>query len=336
MKNKLYLLIFVFSLPFLSVKAEKIIKIGIIGLDTSHSTAFTNIINDTTHTEFSKNFRIVAAYPYGSQTIESSAKRIPDYIKKVQQKGVEIVPSIADLLRKVDCVLLETNDGRLHLEQAVEVFKSGKLCYIDKPIGATLGEAIAIFEMAERYNIPIFSSSTLRFTEQNQKIRNGEFGEIIGADCYSPHKIEPTHPDFGFYGIHGVETLFTIMGTGCESVNRLSSDKSDIVVGRWEDGRVGTFRAIKKGPQLYGGTAFGKDKSIPVGGYEGYQLLLKEILNYFQTGVSPISKEETLEIFTFMKASNMSLEQNGRIVSLEEAYKQGYKDAKKLLKRYAK
>lgn len=63
-----------------------------------------------------------------------------------------------------------------------------------------------------------FSSSALRFTPQNQKLRNGEFGKILGADCYSPHKVEPTHPDFGFYGIHGVETLYTIMGTGCESV----------------------------------------------------------------------------------------------------------------------
>ena len=131
--------------------------------------------------------------------------------------------SIADLLEKVDCVLLETNDGRLHLEQAVEVFKSGKICYIDKPVGATLGDAIAIYEMAEKYNAPVFSSSALRFTPQNQKLRNGEFGKILGADCYSPHKVEPTHPDFGFYGIHGVETLYTIMGTGCESVNRMSA-----------------------------------------------------------------------------------------------------------------
>lgn len=102
--------------------------------------------------------------------------------------------------------------------------------------------------MAERYNIPIFSSSALRFTPQNQKLRNGELGKILGADCYSPHKVEPTHPDFGFYGIHGVETLYTVMGTGCESVNRMSSDRGDIVVGRWKDGRIGTFRGITKGP----------------------------------------------------------------------------------------
>lgn len=237
---------------------------------------------------------------------------------------------------KVDCVLLETNDGRLHLEQAIEVFKSGKICYIDKPIGSTLGEAIAIFEMAEKYKVPIFSSSALRYSPQNQKLRNGEFGDIIGADCYSPHKVEPTHPDFGFYGIHGIETLYTIMGTGCESVNRMSSENADIVVGRWKDGRIGTFRGIKKGPAIYGGTAFGAKKAIEVGGYQGYKVLLEQILNFFQTGISPISREETIEIFTFMKASNMSKEENGRIVTLEEAYQKGWKDARKLIKTYNK
>ena len=190
--------------------------------------------------------------------------------------------------------------------------------------------------MAEKYNAPVFSSSALRFTPQNQKLRNGEFGKILGADCYSPHKVEPTHPDFGFYGIHGVETLYTIMGPGCESVNRMSSDRGDVVVGRWKDGRIGTFRAIIKGPQIYGGTAYTSKGAITVGGYQGYKALLEQILKYFQTGISPISREETIEIFTFMKASNMSKEENGRIVTLEEAYQKGWKDARKLIKTYNK
>ena len=218
----------------------------------------------------------------------------------------------------------------------MEVFKAGKICYIDKPIGATLEDAIAIYEMAEKYNIPIFSSSALRFTPQNQKLRNNELGQILGADCYSPHKVEPTHPDFGFYGIHGIEALYTVMGMGCESVNRMSSDKGDIVVGRWKDGRIGTFRGITKGPQIYGGTAFTSKGAIAVGGYQGYKVLLEQILIFFQTGVPPISKEETIEIFTFMKASNMSKEQNGKIITLKEAYQKGWKDAQKLVKIYNK
>ena len=149
MKNRISLLILL-AISF-SIHAQKVMRIGIIGLDTSHSTAFTELINSGSDETFSKGFRVVAAYPYGSKTIQSSYERIPGYIEKVKANGVEITSSIADLLEKVDCVLLETNDGRLHLEQAVEVFKSGKICYIDKPVGATLGDAIAIYEMAEKY-----------------------------------------------------------------------------------------------------------------------------------------------------------------------------------------
>lgn len=333
MKNILFILLAFLSVSF-RLYAQDVIKIGIIGLDTSHSTAFTELLNGDSDDKFVKEFEVVAAYPYGSKTIQSSYERIPGYIEEVKKHGVEITSSIAELLDKVDCVMLETNDGRIHLEQEMEVFKSGKICYIDKPIGATLGQAIAIYEMAEKYNVPIFSSSALRYSPQNQKLRNGEFGKILGADCYSPHKVEPTHPDFGFYGIHGVETLYTLMGTGCESVNRMSSQDADVVVGRWKDGRIGTFRGIKEGPAIYGGTAYTPKGSIAAGGYEGYKVLLDQILTFFKTGVAPISKEETIEIFTFMKASNMSKEQNGKIVTMEEAYRKGLKDAQKLIKTY--
>ncbi len=333
MKNILFILLAFLSVSF-RLYAQDVIKIGIIGLDTSHSTAFTELLNGDSDDKFVKEFEVVAAYPYGSKTIQSSYERIPGYIEEVKKHGVEITSSIAELLDKVDCVMLETNDGRIHLEQAMEVFKSGKICYIDKPIGATLGQAIAIYEMAEKYNVPIFYSSALRYSPQNQKLRNGEFGKILGADCYSPHKVEPTHPDFGFYGIHGVETLYTLMGTGCESVNRMSSQDADVVVGRWKDGRIGTFRGIKEGPAIYGGTAYTPKGSIAAGGYEGYKVLLDQILTFFKTGVAPISKEETIEIFTFMKASNMSKEQNGKIVTMEEAYRKGLKDAQKLIKTY--
>ncbi len=313
---------------------DNIVKIGIIGLDTSHSTAFTELLNSEEDDPYVKKFEVVAAYPYGSKTIESSYKRIPGYIEEVKKYGVVITDSIEQLLDMVDCVLLETNDGRLHLEQAAQVFASGKPVYVDKPAGATLGQTIALYKLAEHYGVKTFSTSALRFSPQNVKIRQGAYGPVLGADCYSPHHSEATHPDFGFYGIHGVETLYTVMGTGCKEVSRVHSDYGDIVSGVWEDGRLGTFRAVSVGPNIYGGTIVTKEGTVPCGGYEGYRVLLNEILDFFLTGELPVSAEETIEIFTFMKASNMSLERGGKTVSLSEAYKQGEKDAKKLLSKY--
>lgn len=311
--------------------AQAQIKVGIIGLDTSHAIAFTKELNGNDKKEQYKDFRIVAAYPYGSKTIKSSYDRIPGYIEQVKEMGVEVVSSIAELLDKVDCVMLETNDGNLHLEQAYEVFKAGKPMFIDKPLGATLAQAIAIYQLSKEYKVPIFSSSAVRFTPQNQKLRNGELGKILGADTYSPATRELTHPDFGWYGIHGIEGLFTILGTGCVSVNRMSAEGTDVVVGLWNDGRIGTFRGRRTGKHVYGGTVFTDNGAAPAGGFEGYGVLLDEIVKFFKTGIPPVTEEETLEIFTFMEASNESKRKGGKIILMEETYRKGLKEAHQLL-----
>lgn len=309
------------------------IKIGIIGLDTSHSIAFTKFLNGEDKKEEFKDFKIVAAYPYGSRAIESSYKRIPGYIEQVKELGVEIVPSIAELLDKVDCVMLETNDGNLHLEQAYEAFKAGKIVFIDKPIGANLAQAIAIFQLAKRYNVPVFSSSALRYVEQSQKLRNGELGKVLGADSYSPAHLEPSHAGMAWYGIHGIETLFTVMGIGCVSVNRMSSEGTDMVVGLWNDGRIGTVRGARTGKAPYGGTAVTDQGVVSTGAYAGYEPLLEEILNFFKTRIPPVTEKETLEIFTFIEAADISKSKGGRIIPMETAYKKGEKEAQKLIRK---
>ncbi|MCZ2480997.1 Gfo/Idh/MocA family protein [Aquirufa nivalisilvae] len=309
------------SLPFTSMinKAEAGKRIGIIGLDTSHVTAFTKALNALDASQYA-GYKVVAAYPRGSKDIISSTERIPAYTTEVQKYGVEIVNSIQELLKKVDVVMLETNDGRLHLEQALEVFKAGKRMFIDKPIAASLKDAEAIFAASEKYKVPIFSASSLRFSPSAQEIRAGKVGRVIGADAYSPMKIEKTHPDLFWYGIHGVETLFTMMGTGCQSVNRYINDEQEVVVGVWKDGRIGTFRGLKNGKQEYGGTAFGANSVAHLGPYGGYDPLLIKIIEFFETGNPPVSKEETLEIFAFMEAADASKNQQGAKVNLADMY----------------
>lgn len=311
--------------------AQAQIKVGIIGLDTSHAIAFTKELNGSNKKEQYNGFSIVAAYPYGSKTIKSSHDRIPGYIEQVKEMGVEIVPSIAALLEKVDCVMLETNDGNLHLEQAYEVIKAGKTLFIDKPLGASLAQAIAIYQLAREHNVPVFSSSAVRFTPQNIKLRNGELGTVLGADTYSPATREITHPDFGWYGIHGIEGLFTILGTGCVSVNRMSAEGTDVVVGLWSDGRIGSFRGQRTGKSIFGGTAFTDKGAVPAGGFEGYGPLLDEIVKFFKTNEPPVSAVETLEIFTFMEASNESKRENGKIILMEDTYRKGLNEANRLL-----
>lgn len=291
-------------------------RLGIIGLDTSHSTAFTKALNTSKDNEFD-GFRVVAAYPKGSNDIASSTERIPGYTAEVQKFGVEIVSSIDELLPKVDFVLLETNDGRLHLEQALPVLKAGKRLFIDKPMAASLADAMAIFSASKKYNVPVFSSSSLRYITGMNEVLSGKIGKVTGAEAYSPAKLEKTHPDLFWYGIHGVETLFTAMGTGCESVFRISNADADVVVGTWNDGRIGTFRGIRKGKADYGGTVYGEEGIKTLGPYAGYNPLLNQIINFFKTGIPPVKEEETLEILAFMEAADLS-KKKGKPVKLSK------------------
>ncbi|MDQ7948960.1 MAG: Gfo/Idh/MocA family oxidoreductase [Pedobacter sp.] len=309
------------NLPFGSFANEPLqeqIRVGIIGLDTSHSVAFVKSLNAPVVQPQFAGFKVTAAYPYGSADIKSSVERIPGYTADVKKFGVEIVDSIAELLKKVDVVLLETNDGRLHLEQAKQVIKAGKRLFIDKPISASLKDAIAIFDLASAYNVPIFSSSSLRYTTGAQAIQNGSVGKVWGADAFSPMKLEKTHPDLFWYGIHGVEILFTVMGMGCRSVTRSSTADSDVIVGAWEDQRIGTFRGLHNGKQEYGGTVFGTKSVAQIGPYAGHDALLEKIIEFFKTGIPPVSAKETLEIYAFMEAADESKRRNGAPVTLEE------------------
>jgi len=301
-------------------------RVGIIGLDTSHSIAFAKSLNTSAEGFDFAGYKVVAAYPHGSKDIKSSVDRIPGYIEDAKKLGVEIVNSIAELLTKVDVVLLETNDGRLHLEQALPVLKAGKKLFIDKPVAASLTEVIAIFDASKKYNVPVFSSSSLRYTTGAQNIAQGKtLRKVLGADTYSPCKLESTHPDLFWYGIHGVELLFTVMGTGCKTVVRAHSNDTDLVMGTWEDNRIGTFRGLRSGKTDYGGTVFGDNAIVQTGSYEGYDFLLQKIIEFFSSGQSPVTAEETIEIYAFMEAADESKRKGGVPVSIDEVLQKAKK-----------
>jgi hypothetical protein len=307
------------------VQAQNI-RAGIIGLDTSHVLAFSKTLNATPQKPEVMGVRMVAAYPQGSKDIESSTARVPEYTEKVKALGVEIVPSIEALMDKVDVIFLETNDGRPHLEQIRPCLAAHKPVFIDKPIAASLSDAIKIFDESKKAGVPIFSSSSLRFGKTTQAVRGGSIGKVSKAETSSPASLEPHHPDLFWYGIHGVESLFTTMGTGCVSVKRgTTADGKIMVTGTWEGGRTGTFSESKG----YGGKAIGDKGESPVGSYDGYDPLLYAAAHFFRTGVAPVTPEETLEIYAFMEAADESKRRDGAEVTIKEVMDKAMLEARK-------
>jgi len=299
-------------------------KLGLIGLDTSHVIAFTDLINAKDAEGVLAEFEVVAGYPNGSPDNPSSWDRVEEYTTKLRDKGIKIFDTIEEMLPHVDAVLIESVDGRPHLEQARKVIAARKPMYIDKPMAASLCDVLLIFRLAEEAKVPVFSSSSLRFSSGFQAVRKGEagFGTVKRCVAWSPMHLEPHHPDLFWYGIHGVETLYTIMGTGCKTVVREADNR---VVGTWKDGRIGIF----EGKNGYGAEIEGTERSGSAGTYEGYKPLVIEICNFFKTGVPPVAKEETIELFAFMEAADESKRLGGQPVELAQVLAKAQSEADK-------
>jgi predicted dehydrogenase len=295
------------------------LRVGIIGCDTSHATAFAEILHNPKNTGDLAGLRVVAAYPGGSADIPSSINRVPQFVEKLKAMNVEIVDSVDALLPKVDVVLLESSDGRVHLEQAKKVFAAKKPVFIDKPVSASLKDAVEIFKLAKEAGVPCFTSSALRFCTGVAAVRKeGVFGDVMGCEAWSPYSTEPNHPDLFWYGIHGVETLFTIMGPGCVKVQRVKSDQKDVVViGTWKDGRIGIFRGLAASKGGYGATVYGTKSVGSAGGFTGYQGLVAAVAKFLKSGEVPVSADESIEIYAFMEAADESKRQDGAAVTIE-------------------
>lgn len=307
--------------------AAEPLRVGIIGLDTSHVVAFTGAFAKAKEDSPLYGVKVVAAYPAGSDDIGASYNRREGFTKTLKEQGVEMVDSVEALIPKVDAILLESVDGRPHLAQAKPIFahnlqaKKKIPLFIDKPITASLADAIEVFRLAEESGTPCFSSSSLRYYAGIAAVRNGTapFGDVVGCVAFGPCEIEQHHPDLFWYGIHGVEILFTIMGTGCESVTCTATKDTHVVTGVWKDGRVATFRGIRSGKSGYGAFVFGsKASGLTEEGGGGYGPLLNEIVQFFRTGKPPVAAEETLELVAFMQAADESKNQGGKSVKLSD------------------
>ncbi len=292
------------------------LQLGIIGTDTSHAIAFTKAFNGTPGPNHVEGARVVAAFKGGSHDVESSYTRVDKFAEQLSTEWkVEFVDEIVQLCPKVDAILLESVDGRTHLEQARQAFACGKPVFIDKPLASTLEDAREIARLARETGVPWFSSSSLRWSEIATSMR---YEDALGALTWGPGPTEPHHYlDLSWYAIHPIETLYTLMGPGCVEVTRTAGKTGDVIVGRWKDGRLGTVRVLPETWE-YGAVVF-RPKSVEQSHSDmahSYLPMLREIVKFFRTGTPPVPNEETLEIFAFMDAAQRSKEQGGKTVKL--------------------
>ena len=166
--------------------------------------------------------------------------------------------------------------------------------------------------------VPGQQLSSSRFHPDIPRLREKPgVGKVTKVQGSSPFNILAHHPDLYFYGIHGVEALYAVMGPGCVSVSRKIDANSDVTTGRWKDGRLGVYYGPLKGEKPPMIRVWGEAGTTDSAGEEGYDGLVRAIAEFFQTGRPPVDAAETLEIFEFMTAAQVSKDRGGAEVSLE-------------------
>lgn len=301
-----------------STAAASELRLGIVGTDTSHAVAFAKLLNDPKNPEHVAGAKITAAFKGGSPDIPSSASRVEGYAAELKKDwGVTLYDSIAELVQNVDAVMILSVDGRTHLPQAQAVFSSQKPVFIDKPLAGSLRDALAIAALGRSTGTRWFTCSSLR-SNTLAVLKGANTGELRGASTFGPCELEPHHPDLFWYGVHAVESLYTVMGRGCESVVRTHAPDADVVTGVWADGRVGTMRGTREGKYAFGVTVFGKTGITTQEVKTGYRGLVEDMVKFFNGGEPPVLNEESLELFAFMEAADESKRRGGAPVKLAD------------------
>jgi hypothetical protein len=304
---------------------RKPLKLGMIGLDTSHVSAFADILNDPAHPYHVAGGKIEVAYPgIPSKDFELSYSRIENYTNELRNKfGVTILDSAEAIVEQSDAVLIVSVDGRVHLDLFKKIAPYGKPVFIDKPFAVNSKEAEEMFTLAAKYRVPLMSCSSLRYAEElNKELLRGKEDLILGADCYGPMPFESALPEYYWYGIHSVEMLYRIMGKGCDSLSVTTNEYYDSIVGTWKDGRIGVIRGNRKGNYQFGAMIHRTKTSSFVDASSHAKPtcagMLERIMQMFHTGQLDIEAAETLEIIRFLECANES-RRSGTIVKLSSS-----------------
>lgn len=296
------------------------IRVGLVDFDTSHAVEFTRRLNhvDIAEDQWVEGAKVVAGVPGTSQI---SPERIPGYTAQMKGYGVPLYDDPAELLGKVDAVLVESVDGSVHLERTRPFLERGLPTFVDKPFACSLADARAMVDLAHRTHAPLMTSSSLRYAPEVVDAQGGTdaTGPIVGVATYGPAPTHPRNPGLFHYGIHPVEILFTLMGPGCRRVTGLQTEGATVATGEWSDGRIASVRGIRAGRADYGFTVFGEKAvaTLGVGTQFIYRELLKQIVRLFETKEPPIDLRESLEIVAFIEAANRSGDAGGAPVEIE-------------------
>lgn len=282
-------------------------KIGLIGLDTSHSEIFTRLLNDHNDPYHVRGARITHAIPTFSYDLAISRDRFPTYFEVVKNKyGVILIEDVEEFMTSVDAVIIGTVDGRNHLEWFKKVVGYRKPVFIDKPIVMSSVEMEELRKLTVEHNTPVMSSSSLRFSES--VVGAKEDPTIHSGYFYGPTPLQEQMPGYFWYGIHLLEMVVTIFGTAieqlklevlpdCEQVHLTYTNGKHVII-RGESSWHNRFGAVLHAPEKVHTLNLWEEKKPYYAG------LVEHIVEFFETREPSVTLEETAQIIQLIEKIN--------------------------------
>jgi len=282
-------------------------KVGIVGLDSSHSIEFTRLIQgDAPDGLRIDGMRVVSCMRFPSPFQEEGGQ--DERQVQLEKWGVEVTESLDQAIEGVDGILLELNDPVMHLEFFEKVAPLGKPIFLDKPLANSLEDAKKIVALAEKHSTAVWSSSSIRFIDALVEARR-EISDPLLCSVYGPLGKASAGSDLVWYGVHTLEMLTMLMGRGAESVYAAQDEKGIVMIVRYGDGRRG-IAECNEGLYKYGGRlqsaesvrTFSADSTNSI-----YYNLLIKIRESFIDGKPPVPLDDALEIMAVIDAAERSL-----------------------------
>ncbi len=200
------------------------IRIGIIGAENSHTIDYGNLFN--TDNKFPG---VEVKYVWGETD---------EFARNAAKKGniPKIVKDPKEMLGNIDALIVDHRHAKYHLKAATPFIKQGIPTFIDKPFCYRAVEGKEFLELAQKYNAPVTSYSSVAHSNStfDKKKQAESIGKIAQVVQYGPVDINSKYGGIFFYGVHLVQPLMYIFG---EDIERVKVTK---------DGRNGSANLVYK------------------------------------------------------------------------------------------
>ncbi len=288
------------------------IKIAIVGLDTSHSVTMPKLMQapDCPADQRVPGLRAVSCLRF--ETPFQGQEGLDKRQSQLEAWGVPVTTCFEEAVANCDAIMLEINDGSRHLEYFRKVAGLGKPVFLDKPLATTLADGRAILRLAKKHKTRVWSSSSIVFCPPIMDLRRA-YSEVRRASVFGALGRAPAGDSLVWYGVHTVEMLLHLMGLGAVAVRAMESTNGIILAVDFGGGRQGVVE-VNYGSAVYGGRVDGvRGGQNAVEGFvcdssHSHHHLLRQIKKFFAGAPAPVDLTLNFEALAVMVAGRRSIE----------------------------